>query len=70
MITSIKAFAQLSYKPFATKIVGLANAHKGVYFFAGNSLLILAKTVNLPFLADSINEGTVAKFLKSFISFI
>jgi hypothetical protein len=29
-----------------------------MYFFA-------AKTVNLPFLADSINEGTVAQFLKS-----
>jgi len=28
-------------------------------------LAYLAKTINLPFLADSINEGTVAKFLKS-----
>lgn len=25
----------------------------------------LAKTVNLPFLADSINEGTIAEFVKS-----
>lgn len=30
----------------------------------------VAKTVNLPFLADSINEGTVAKLLKSYSFFI
>lgn len=43
----------------------LAGSYKGIYFFAGTLPHTAAKTVNLPFLADSINEGTVAELLKS-----
>lgn len=32
-------------------------AQKNVFYFA-------TKTINLPFLADSINEGTIAGFVK------
>lgn len=48
--------------------IGLAQSilsTKGIYYFAGTSSTILVKTINLPFLADSINEGTVAQFVKS-----
>lgn len=33
--------------------------------FAGITNSISVKTIPLPFLADSINEGTIAEFLKS-----
>ena len=38
--------------------------HGSTYNFASNSFGNPDKTVNLPFLADSINEGTVAEFTK------
>jgi hypothetical protein len=34
------------------------------FYFACIFIINLAKTFPLPFLADSINEGTVANFLK------
>lgn len=54
-----KAFSPIIHQSFSTL------AKSPIYFFASTFLSNLAKTVNLPFLADSINEGTIAGFVKS-----
>ncbi len=54
-----KAFTPLINQSFSIFAKG------PVYFFASITLFYSAKTINLPFLADSINEGTIAGFVKS-----
>ncbi len=46
---------------------GLPLLHCIKYNFASTGLYNPDKTVNLPFLADSINEGTIAEFTKGII---
>lgn len=60
MISPLRNLLKLTGRP-----ANICGSFRGVYYFAGNTFQYLAKTVNLPFLADSINEGTVAKILKS-----
>ena len=43
----------------------LSLTHRNLYYFGGSCNPIIVKTINLPFLADSINEGTVAELVKS-----
>lgn len=43
----------------------LSLTHRNMYYFGGTTHHIIVKTINLPFLADSINEGTVAELVKS-----
>ena len=58
MIPHMKALARLTLRP-------LIATNTGAYYFAGKLSNSSVKTVNLPFLADSINEGTIAEFVKS-----
>lgn len=67
MITSMKTLVQLSFKPLASTMMGLGNTHKGVYFFAGNSLIIqLRQSISHSWLILSMKE-LLPNFLKVFI---